>query len=125
MHKNAFGCKREEIVRQVKKKDKSVKDYVSYAPIGNAAKKLTKWKRQGATISYLSALTENKSARADELATKNDIKADKIVLTKYKFPAGWIYHRKRNSAALTTCRTRQKSWLRTQGNLLLYIMQAV
>ena len=40
MHKNAVGHTREEIVKQVKDKEKSVHDYKSYVPVGNAVKKL-------------------------------------------------------------------------------------
>lgn len=56
--------------------------------------KLHKWKKQGAEICYLSALTESGRARADERVSKEDIEADEIALKKHGFPDGKIYHRK-------------------------------
>jgi len=38
IHKNAVGHTREEIVNQVEENEKSVYDYKSYIPIGNAVK---------------------------------------------------------------------------------------
>jgi len=60
MHKNAVGHTREEIVKQSKGlfwvfRDKSVHDYKSYVPIGNAVKKLQRWKKDGAEILYLTS----------------------------------------------------------------------
>ena len=82
MHKSAVGHTREEIVKQVVKEDKSVHDYVSYVPVGNAVKKLKIWKKQGAEILYLSSHE-----------TIEDIEKDKFVLKKYDFPDGHVLFR--------------------------------
>lgn len=55
MHKNAKGKARKEIMSQVQKNEQSVHDYSSYIPIGEAAKKITAWKNQGAEIIYLTS----------------------------------------------------------------------
>lgn len=51
--------------------------------MGNAAKKLQEWKRQGARICYLSS---HKSTR--------DVETDRSVLKKYGFPDGQIFYRR-------------------------------
>lgn len=95
MHKNAVGRSREEIVKQVKEGGGSIRDYISHVPIGNAPQKLQKWVQQGAEIIYLSALTASKRGRGDEqVLGEEGLKADEIVLKKYGFPEGKIYHRK-------------------------------
>lgn len=81
MHKNASGLKREEIIKQVLVRDKSVQEFESYIPVGNAPKKLFRWKTQGARISYLSSHNNTK-----------DVKKDKIVLKKYGFPRGKVFY---------------------------------
>ena len=83
MHKGAKGLVRERIVKQVMEHAKSVHAYASYIPVGDAAKKLQGWKRQGATICYLSS---HKSAK--------DVETDKSVLKKYGFPGGEIFFRR-------------------------------
>jgi len=83
MHKSAIDKTREEIVKQVINKDASVKDYSDYVPVKKSVEKLNKWVAQGANLSYLSAIEENKNTEADQ-----------NVLTKYDFPTGKIYHRK-------------------------------
>lgn len=93
MHKNAAGKTRQEIVKQVEKQESSVRDFKNYIPIGQAAEKLQKWTAQGAKICYLSALTENKKGRGDEIVGKEGLKTDDTVLKKYNFPKGKIYHR--------------------------------
>lgn len=93
MHKSAVGKTRTEIIEQVKAQGESVRDFGSYVPIGNAIEKLNKWEKQGAEISYLSALTENKKARGDEIVGKDGLKVDQEILNKYGFPKGGIYHR--------------------------------
>lgn len=55
----------------------SVDDYLNYVPVGHAVQKLTGWKRQGATICYLSSRR-----------IKSEIEAIKSVLKKYDFPDG-------------------------------------
>jgi len=82
MHKNAENKTREEIAQQVLDKDKSVHDYVSYIPVGNAVEKLKVWQRQGAEILYLSS---------HEIA--EDVEKDKLVLRKYGFPKGQVFYR--------------------------------
>ena len=84
MHKNAVGHTREEIVKQVKDKEKSVQDYKSYVPVGNAVKKLQNWKKDGAKILYLSSHE-----------TAEDVEKDKFVLKKYGFPDGQVLFRQR------------------------------
>jgi len=85
MHKNAVGHTRDEIVKQVKDKEKSVHDYKSYVPIGNAVKKLQNWKNDGAEILYLT------SRRRPE-----EIKQIQNVLKKFKFPDGQFLFRRKN-----------------------------
>ena len=83
MHKNAEGLAREEATRQVIEDDESLHDYASYIPVGNAVKKLHRWKSQGATICYLSS---HKNAE--------DVETDRLVLKKYAFPDGQIFYRR-------------------------------
>ena len=94
MHKNELNLSRKEIVQQILDEEESVRDFVNDIPIGNAAEKLQKWSEQGAEICYLSALTESKTARADETVLGEEgLEADKRVLDKYGFPEGEIFHR--------------------------------
>ncbi|MBI5356478.1 hypothetical protein HZB78_02595 [Candidatus Collierbacteria bacterium] len=75
------GIRREEAALRFESKNdvpvepKSVHDYSNYIPVGNAVKKLTSWKKQGATICYLSSRR-----------IKPEIEAIKSVLIKYNFP---------------------------------------
>ena len=85
MHKNAVGHTREEIVKQVKDKEKSVHDYKSYVPVGGAVKKLQNWKKDGAEILYLT------SRRKPE-----EIQQIQNVLKKFKFPDGQLLFRQKN-----------------------------
>lgn len=98
MHKGAVGKTREEIVEQVKVQEESVRDFGSYVPIGNAAEKLNTWAKQGAEILYLSALTENKKARGDEIVSKDGLRVDQEILDRYGFPKGTIYHRQKGES---------------------------
>ena len=87
MHKNASSHTRDEIVKQSKGffwvfRDKSVHDYKSYVPVGNAVKKLQNWKKDGAEILYLSSHE-----------TAEDVEKDKFVLKKYGFPDGQVLFR--------------------------------
>lgn len=82
MHNSAIGHKRKEIVKQVIKRDKSVLDYDSYIPIGEAVNKLKSWWKQGAEILYLSSHK-----------TKKDVEKDRFVLKKYGFPEGPVFYR--------------------------------
>ena len=83
MHGNAKGLARQEIVKQVMQSEESIHDYTLHIPVGNAAKKLQQWKRQGAKICYLSS---HKNAE--------DVAEDKFVLKKYAFPDGQIFYRR-------------------------------
>lgn len=85
MHKNAKNYSRDEIVRQVKNKEKSVHEYASYIPIGNAVKKLKIWKNQGAEIIYLTSRTKAR-----------EIQDIQNVLNQYDFPKGKLLYRKSN-----------------------------
>ena len=82
MHESAVGHTREEIVKQVKDKEKSVHDYKSYVPVGDAVKKLHNWKKDGTEILYLSSHE-----------TMEDVEKDKFVLKKYEFPNGQVIFR--------------------------------
>ena len=82
MHKNAEGKSRKERVQQVKNKESSVLNYVSYIPVGNVVEKLKSWQSQGAEILYLSSHE-----------TAEDVEKDKSVLEKYDFPKGQIFYR--------------------------------
>ncbi|MFA4942974.1 MAG: hypothetical protein WC564_05040 [Patescibacteria group bacterium] len=83
MHKNAASKTREDRVRQSSEREKSVLDYESYIPIGNAVEKLRGWNQQGAEIIYLS------SHRLE-----SDVVKDKLVLKKFNFPEGLVLFRK-------------------------------
>lgn len=86
------GIQREEASLQFESKNdvpvkpNSVHDYSNYMPVGNAVQKLTGWKKQGATINYLS------SRRIGP-----EIKAIKFVLNKFNFPdADNLFFRRQN-----------------------------
>ena len=97
MHRDGVGHKRQEIVKQVIDKNKSVRDFKTYLPVANAVKKLKIWKNQGVEICYLSPLTDSKKAREDErIVFKEDTRVEKMVLDNNNFPPGRIYHRKSN-----------------------------
>lgn len=98
MHSSAVGKNREEIIKQVKARGESARDFDSYIPIGNAVLKLNNWIKQGAEIFYLSALTEDKKSRDDEIVGKDGLKADQRILDKYGFPKGEIYHRQKGES---------------------------
>jgi 2'-5' RNA ligase len=83
MHRSGLGRTQEERVRQVKKAESSIFDWVSYVPIGHPADKIRVWKDQGAVIAYLSARK-----------TVEDVTADANVLKTHGFPVGTVYSRK-------------------------------
>lgn len=93
MPKSGVNKTRKERVRDSIEQGGQIRDFASYMPINNASEKLHKWVKQGAEIIYLSALTENKKARGDEILSKKDLKIDQEILNKYGFPEGEIYHR--------------------------------
>ena len=82
MHKNGIGHTREQIVQQVINEELSINDFVLYVPIGDAVKKLTQWKNQGAEIFYLTS--RRKSEEINEV---------KSVLQRYGFPDGQLLFR--------------------------------
>ncbi len=85
MHKTAVGHNRKEIVEQVEKEQKSVHDYASYVPVGNAVKKLKDWKNQGAEILYLTSRRK-----------PDEIKQIRNVLKKHGFPDGELIFRQKD-----------------------------
>jgi len=85
MHSGASGKSRPEIVKQVVKKEKSVRDYPSYLPVGNCVQKLNHWIKRGVIIEYLTSRTDPKEIR--------DIQN---VLDAYKFPFGKLHFRRTN-----------------------------
>ena len=82
MHKGALGHKREESVKQVKNKEKTVHEYRSYIPIRNAAQKLKKWEESGAEIFNLTSRKKPK-----------EVAQIQRVLQDYDFPDGKLLHR--------------------------------
>ena len=82
MHRSALGHAPAEIVRQVQEEEPDRNDYV---PIGNAVKKLTSWKNQGAELYYL---TSRRDAR--------EIEAVRSVLKRFYFPDGQLLFRQIN-----------------------------
>lgn len=83
MHKTAFGLSKQKIINQVKEKNPSVHDYLSYIPIRNAVSKIIEWENQGAKIIYLTSRKE-----------LNEIENIKKVIHKYNFPEGEFLYRK-------------------------------
>jgi hypothetical protein len=83
MHRKAGGLTREEAVEQVTRGDESLRDWATYIPVGNAAGNLQGWKRQRATICYLSS---HKNAA--------DVEKDKAVLKEYAIPDGQVFYRR-------------------------------
>lgn len=85
MHKNANGHTREEIVKQVHDgKDSSLYDWKNSIPIGNAIRKLQKWKKPGVKILYLTSQTK-----------PTEVEDVKSVLKKYNFPDGQLLFRQK------------------------------
>ena len=84
MHLSARDVGREERVRQSQQAERSVYDFASYVPVGHAVQKLTAWKKQGATIYYLTSRE-----------IKQEIDTIRNVLQKYYFPdMQTLYYRK-------------------------------
>lgn len=71
----------------------SVYDYLSYIPISKSVEKLKRWKQQRAEIQYFSALKVGKKIKENRVLKKEELKIDKIILRKYGFPKGKIFHR--------------------------------
>lgn len=87
MHKGAAGLARDEIVKQVRKNEKTVYDYASFIPIGNSVRKLNKWAKEGAEIIYLTS-----RKKPDEV---RDIQH---VLSTHSFPDGRLMFRQGNES---------------------------
>lgn len=85
MHRAASGYSSEQIVQQVILKNKSVKDYANYLPIGAAVEKIKEWFNQGAEIKYL---TSRKN--------KKEIDFIQSVLDNHGFPKGLLEYRKKS-----------------------------
>jgi len=85
MHKTAIGHSREEIVKQIQNAEKSIHDYKSYIPVGDAVKKLQNWKQNGVEILYL---TSRKKIE--------EVKQIQNVLKKFNFPEGQLLFRKKD-----------------------------
>lgn len=83
MHKDGESKTRKQRVKQSIGREQSVLEYENYIPIGNAVSKLKTWKKQGARIIYLSSHEK-----------ASDVKKDKHVLKKYRFPSGKVIFRK-------------------------------
>lgn len=83
VHKNSRGLTRDEIVKQVKEKEPSVREYSSYFPIGNAPEKIQNWKDGGSAIIYLTSRT-----------APEEVAAIRCVLEKYRFPKGELVYRR-------------------------------
>jgi hypothetical protein len=98
IHKSWVGIPREEIVKQVKsvfslpreEVEKLVRngsvpwleDWAGFVPHGDSVKKIGSWKKQGATIVYLTSRT-----KPEEVQTIRE------VLRKYHFPQGELLSR--------------------------------
>ena len=84
MHESAINLSREEIVTQSKNKtDSSLTEWTNYVPIGNSAKKIHVWNKNGHEIFYLTSRT-----------TATEINAIRGVLRKYEFPEAPLLFRK-------------------------------
>jgi hypothetical protein len=85
MHSSAKDLKREDIVRQIKSgTDYSIHSWREYIPIGDAVKKLQKWKSQGVKILYLTSRVE-----------PNEVEDIMNVLKKHGFPKGQLLSRQK------------------------------
>lgn len=82
MHPAAAAVDRDERVRQVRRRDPSVRDFASYVPTPGTAAKLAAWQRHRAILVYLSS-----HHRPD------DIRADESVIRRHGFPAGPVHGR--------------------------------
>jgi hypothetical protein len=85
MHRNGLGLPRERIVEQVKnRKGPLTKRYfASSVPIGNCVRKIEAWKKQGATLLYLTSRR-----------TMEEVETIRGILSKYDFPEGELLFRK-------------------------------
>lgn len=88
-HRTHIGLPREKIVELVKsrKGPLGVDYFADCVPIGNSAGKIEGWKRQGATILYLTSRS-----------TSEEVQTIKIILAEYGFPDGELFFRKAGEA---------------------------
>jgi hypothetical protein len=82
MHKNAVGRTRDERVKQVIDRDRSLYDFGAYVPVDNAVEKLKAWRRHGAEIVYLSSHRDVAG-----------VETDQTVLRTHNFPDGPVFFR--------------------------------
>jgi hypothetical protein len=85
MHQGRIGHSREEISRQVVENERTLYDWDSYIPIGNAVDKLRAWCNRGAEIVYLTSRS-----------IPVEIESIRGVLSKYQFPQGRLMYRDEN-----------------------------
>jgi hypothetical protein len=85
MHRSAIGVARERAVEQVKERmdPLGVSYFADSVPIGDCVEKIAAWKRQGATIFYLTSRR-----------TIEEVQIIRKVLSKYEFPDGELLFRK-------------------------------
>ncbi|MEK7121666.1 MAG: hypothetical protein AAB857_03080 [Patescibacteria group bacterium] len=82
-HQSDIGLTREDIVKKVMNKEKTVRDFAHYVPIGNAVDKIKKWADWGAQIVYMTSRKSQKEV--------SDIQN---VLDQNSFPKGVLEYRK-------------------------------
>jgi len=85
MHFTAKGLSREEIVKQSKNNAEGLHDFSNYIPVGNAVKKIKKWKLQKADIYYLTSRT-----------SKEEVTGIRNVLDHFNFPEGALLFRQKD-----------------------------
>lgn len=85
-HRSHVGLPRERIVELVKslKDPPGVEYFANSVPIGNSVRKIEEWKRDGATILYLTSRRR----------TVEEVQTIRAVLTEYGFPDGELLSRK-------------------------------
>ena len=83
-HRDWIGLPRERIVKLVKSREGllGVDHFAASVPIGNCVRKIEAWKRQGATILYLTSRR-----------TPEEVRTIRRILTKYNFPQGELLFR--------------------------------
>lgn len=80
MHPGGVGRTRGERVAQVRSSsDPALHDYAAYVPVDGAARKLWRWREQGAQIDYLSSHRN-----------PDDVAKDASVVQKHAFPPGRV-----------------------------------
>jgi len=84
-HRRHMGLPRERTVELVKnhKGPLGVEYFSDFVPIGNSAKKIKEWKKQGTDILYLTSRR-----------TLQEVQTIRVVLAKHDFPSGDLLFRK-------------------------------